>query len=65
MKTKPKLTMTELAASCGVHFDTIYKAKRKMQCSHRLATLLHQVTGIPRLEWLDTAKTDPWKRVLK
>jgi len=67
MKPTPKITMTELAAKCGVHFDTIYKAYRKRQCSHKLATTLNEVTGISRLDWLDpvSAKADPWERVLK
>jgi hypothetical protein len=65
MKTKPKKSMMELAALCGVHVDTLHKSRRKGYCTQRLATILQQVTGIPRLEWLDTTKADPWERVLK
>jgi len=65
MKTKPKKSMMELAALCGVHVDTLHKSRRKGYCTQRLATVLQQVTGIPRLEWLETTKDKPWKLVLK
>jgi hypothetical protein len=65
MKQKPKKSMMELAALCGVHVDTLHKSRRKGYCSQRLATILQRVTGIPRIEWLDTDKTGPWHKVLK
>jgi hypothetical protein len=68
MKTRNnKYTQTALAALCGVHFDTIHRARKNKRCSHNLATLLYKITGIPRSEWLDpaSAKTNPWERVLK